>query len=507
LGDATGEPTRARWHQSANIERVLPAGQGREVVHPDGSLTRVDDAASTSLGASDPPMPEDGSDGVVRLERGQLWHEADPASPPGQRFDVHLPRIRVMSKDGTFAVMVEHDGSSFVTAIAGDVAVVGDDDVAVHIAPLDAALMSPEGLIVDAILSTADELQRDSWIGPNLRLSAIDAGNVRLPSETPRFEPRPAPVATAAPPAGAPEVAEPVAEAPAEEAPVLEATPAVEEAPVAEAAVVEPPVEIAEPLRVSADEAPAAATVVEGEAPAVEERPAGHATSERGFTWDWGTPSTSGAATIAAEPAVEATEPELVVPAEVLEGRDRSGVVEEAELEEEEPASPARAMVAAALVLVGLIIVVIAIRGLLHSESPQDVTPSQATSTVPEGSSGSTASTTGSGGTTGTTAKGGSTTTAKSATAARYTVHPTRCAQSGNQLTAEGTITNLDTTNHSYRIRVIFTTDGTNQAATASADVSKAQPNKPAPWTMSTSYSGDLSKSGGCRVGSVDIIS
>src|SRR5947207_1262897 len=76
--------------------------------------------------------------------------------------------------------------------------------------------------------------------------------------------------------------------------------------------------------------------------------------------------------------------------------------------------------------------------------------------------------------------------------ATRYAVHPTRCSQTGNQVTAEGTISNADTAAHSYKIEVLFTTDnGATTAITATATVQHVPPNVPTSWSTTTTYAPD----------------
>src|SRR5205807_1226569 len=155
--------------------------------------------------------------------------------------------------------------------------------------------------------------------------------------------------------------------------------------------------------------------------------------------------------------------PEVVVPSAVL-GR-RRGVPSADEEEERAERHRLRVGVAAGLVLIGLVVVVIAIKGLVSSGESKDLATTGTSTTAagstttskstPGGAPGSTAApTTGASEPASTAPKGGG----------RYTVHPTRCAQTGSQLTAEGNLTNLDTSPHSYRVTVVFTSDGQKQA-------------------------------------------
>src|SRR4051812_7250267 len=99
----------------------MPGGEGREVVHPDGSLTRVASGTITTLAAGDAAIDDDGSSGIVRLSQGALWHQPDADAAAGQGFAVDIGSARITSEDATFAVIVEPDGSCFITSVGGSI--------------------------------------------------------------------------------------------------------------------------------------------------------------------------------------------------------------------------------------------------------------------------------------------------------------------------------------------------------------------------------------------------
>ena len=449
----------------------MPGGEGRQVVHPDGSLTRVAMGAITTLAAGDVAVADDGSEGVVRLSQGALWHQPDVEAPAGQSFAVEIGSARIITEDATFAVIVEADGSSFLTSIGGDVRIQAPNR-SIPVSPLEAAMLSPGGELLDSIQATPDEVMGDPWVGTNLTLSGINPADVRVPERRPRFEPRPVPTR------------EPEAEAPTVEAPPPIVAP--------------PPIEEPPPIEQPAGWAMAEPTVLEPEAEVEERAPEAEPEAE--------------APAEVVEP--EVAEPEVVEP-EVAETElaEPEPEVAEEEAEEEEYAresSRLRVGVAALLVLVGLVVVILAVKGLVKSDnnSESDVastgtSAASSTTTAPGSSS---------------TAPGQSTTAAPAgtpstttATGGRYTVHPTRCAQTGSQLTAEGNLTNLDADPHNYRVTVVFTVadtnGGTKQAASATTDVANVTPNQPTTWKATTTYDQDLSASqGGCKVGNVEIL-
>src|SRR5437763_12329985 len=129
---------------AVNRETPMPGGEGREVVHPDGSLTRAAEGAITTLAAGDAVIDDDGSAGIVRLSQGALWHQPDADAPAGQAFAVGIGSARITTDDATFAVIVEADGSCFVTSIAGSVRIQGQGR-SMLVAPLAATLLSPTG--------------------------------------------------------------------------------------------------------------------------------------------------------------------------------------------------------------------------------------------------------------------------------------------------------------------------------------------------------------------------
>jgi hypothetical protein len=538
-GGTSGGDDAVEGRRTNNIEQSVADGEGREILHPDGSLSRVADGTATSLDAGEASAPDDGSRGRVRLAVGSLWHEADPDSPAGQTFEIELPAGRITSRDATFGVMCEADGSAFVTAVAGEVTVIADQARPLQLAPLEAVMYSATGEFLDAIRAEPGELAGDPWIGRNLRLSDIDPAAVRLPSIR---APRPAPPAVADD--AETTVTEPAASQ-AETAEAAVADTAVTEAPLADAFVAEAAAaDLAEAgMAGSTAETMDAADTIDAE-DATGTADATHTADVVGIdasdevgdtaaatTSAWPTidePSTWGAGTAAVDDDLdEADAPELVVPTAVIaRGED----VDDDEYEADEGAPPRRFRTAAAvfLILAGAAIVLVAVLSWIgrSSKSNVDASSTATTVTTQNGAAATTTTavkptTTAVPGTTaapGTTAKPGTpTTTPGSATttppttvdpSTRYAVHPTRCSQTGNQVTAEGTVTNADTVAHSYKIEVVFTTDnGATTATTATATVQHVPPNVPTSWSTTTTYAPDLAKGGGgCRIGNVTIL-
>jgi hypothetical protein len=417
-----------------NRER-LPAGfEGREIVHPDGSLTRVARGAITTLAANPNPVADDGSSGVVRLSQGALWHQPAAGAPAGQVFVVEVGSARIITEDATFALILEADGSCFLTSVAGTISVHGRGSPVV-VAPLQAAVLSPTGELVDTVQATPDEVRSDPWVGSNLSLSEVQP----------------------------------------DAAPVLVPVPA---------AMPDPSTEVAEAR------------------PEGEPRPEGE-----------DEPDTGTETVLATEPGAEA----------------------EVEAEAEEPDADGsagtriRAVVAAVLVIIGIVIAVIAIHGVASSnkgssglESTDSTTASGRGATSAPATSSAVASRSAAAPTsTPPTSAGGTTTGGAPAlstppstvaqVASHFSVHPTRCAQTGSQLSAEGNLTNLDPTAHNYRVTVVFTIKdshgATMPAASVTADVADATPNQLVTWQATTTYGSDLTASqGGCKVGSVQIV-
>src|SRR3954466_7605340 len=73
---------------AAGLKRPAADGRGSEILHDDGSITRVSPDAVGQAG-----------NGRFRLDRGSVWHEP-PVSAPGQRFTVELDRATVTTDTG-----------------------------------------------------------------------------------------------------------------------------------------------------------------------------------------------------------------------------------------------------------------------------------------------------------------------------------------------------------------------------------------------------------------------
>jgi hypothetical protein len=85
-----------------------------------------------------------------------------------------------------------------------------------------------------------------------------------------------------------------------------------------------------------------------------------------------------------------------------------------------------------------------------------------------------------------------------------FTVQPTRCTSSGDQLLVEGVITNTDKSSHGFRVKVVFT--GPATPPTASTEVRDVGAHKTASWKASTPFNGALASITGCQVSEVQPI-
>jgi len=382
---------------AAGLKRPAADGLGSEILHDDGSVTRLS-----------PDAVAEASSGVLRLQRGSAWHEP-PVSAPGQRFKVELGRASVTTENGVLAIVAEADGSSFITAVEGSLTIEGPG-APVELSQLQAAQLSGTGDLLDLIGATEEELQKDPWIGRNVALSSarpvLDTVVMPPPPTPPTEWPETEPLETEPLETESPGIESPDTES-LEAEPV--AVPEVEPQPGPTAETDLEPIEAA---------APAAADVEADSTP-----PAGTAKARK-------------------------------------ERRPAAG-----------PAKRRRRRTVLGLVAlgVGVVIVVAAVAvGLSNNNSKgSSATPEQI--------------------------------------AQRVSVKPTRCASDNDQLVVEGTVTNLDTATHSYRIHVVFT--GPPTPPGASVDVHKVKPNKPAGWKAATPFKGDLATITGCQVSQVQPIS
>jgi hypothetical protein len=112
-----------------------------------------------------------GDPNAIVLHRGELWHEPsnDLDSVPRT---VVVQSTQVVAPDASFAVMVEEDGTAFIVAVTGRVALRLPDGQNCELQSMGAMALSPDGALSGPIVTSLEELAGDEWVGSNLRRSA-----------------------------------------------------------------------------------------------------------------------------------------------------------------------------------------------------------------------------------------------------------------------------------------------------------------------------------------------
>jgi hypothetical protein len=164
------------------------AGTLAEVVHRNGAVTRLDRVSEIAVDRED---DDDRPRIVVTLGPGRTWHHTGPIED-STLYEVRCPNAVVTARFATFSLVCLPDGATEVTAVEGDVVVMGSVSGSVAVAEGHRATVDAAGMVQASAI--AADVADDPWIKLNRALDATGAPPP-LPAPTPAPHP-PAPPST-----------------------------------------------------------------------------------------------------------------------------------------------------------------------------------------------------------------------------------------------------------------------------------------------------------------------
>ncbi|HEX2064784.1 MAG TPA: FecR domain-containing protein, partial [Acidimicrobiales bacterium] len=148
-------------------EELAPQpGTVGELVHFDGSITRIDGGGRCVLGQV--AARDDTPYIVVRLLEGRIWNHAVPAAGGPSRYELRVSGVVVAARDATFTAVRRADGSCLISVLDGQADVrAGAGSLPVPVGPFQTVTVSRHGDLGLVRTLTPDEVLRDSWLEAN----------------------------------------------------------------------------------------------------------------------------------------------------------------------------------------------------------------------------------------------------------------------------------------------------------------------------------------------------